>query len=95
MVGAIGHQLSVDKANPSINTLIGDHDLGVLRILHPDPDFSVPQERQLKLNIVQEIAERYDLDGILIDFARPPLLFSPGRQWEMCHRLTDCVRSVR
>ena len=58
-------------------------------------NFSVPQVRQLKLKILQEIAERYDLDGILIDFARGPLVFPPGQQWEMRHHLTDFIRSVR
>ena len=58
-------------------------------------DFSVPDVREHKLRILEEIAERYDFDGILIDFARSPLLFRPGRQWELRNHLTDLIRAVR
>jgi hypothetical protein len=58
-------------------------------------NFSVPEVREHKLRILQEIAERYDFDGIQIDFARTPLLLPSGRQWEMRNHLTDFMRSVR
>ena len=58
-------------------------------------DFSNPQVRELKLRILQEIAETYDFDGIQIDFARTPLLLPAGRQWEMRNDLTNFMRSVR
>ena len=46
-------------------------------------DFSVPQVRELRLRILQKISERFDFDGILIDFVRSPMLLSPGRQCAM------------
>ena len=58
-------------------------------------DFSVPEVREHKVRILEEIAERYEFDGILIDFARGPLLLPPDRQWELRHHLTDFIRTVR
>jgi len=58
-------------------------------------NFALPEVRELKLNILREIAERYDFDGIELDFARTPLVLPAGRQWEMRNHLTDFMRSVR
>ena len=48
----------------------------------------------MKLNVVREVAEMYDFDGIQIDFARIPVLF-PEEQWLHRDILTDFMRAVR
>ena len=48
----------------------------------------------MKLNVVREVAEMYDFDGIQIDFARIPVLFSE-EQWLHRGTLTDFMRDIR
>ncbi|MDO8685846.1 MAG: hypothetical protein Q7J78_04150 [Clostridiales bacterium] len=73
---------------------------------HPDWGLPVPYNngalnfkeqgvRDLKLNILKEVAENFDYDGIELDFARCPPFLPPGHQWENRDILTDFVRSVR
>ena len=61
---------------------------------HPYWNFSFKGVRDLKLNVVREVAEMYDFDGIQIDFARIPVLF-PEEQWLHRDILTDFMRDVR
>ena len=61
---------------------------------HPYWNFSFKGVRNLKLNIVREVAEMYDFDGIHIDFARIPVLF-PEEQWLHRDLLTDFMRDIR
>ncbi len=61
---------------------------------HPYWNFSFKGVRDLKLNVVREVAEMYDFDGINIDFARIPVLF-PEEQWLHRDTLTDFMRAVR
>lgn len=58
-------------------------------------DFSVAEVRQITVESLREIAERYDFDGIQLDFARHVPCLPLGRQWELRHHVTDLVRSVR
>ena len=65
---------------------------------HSNPgywNFAIEGVRQYKLAILREIAENYDYDGIEIDFARVPVLFPTGHQWENRDHLTEFMRSVR
>ena len=61
---------------------------------HPYWNFSVQGVRDLKLNVVREVAEMYNFDGIQIDFARIPVLF-PEEQWLHRDILTDFMRDIR
>ena len=61
---------------------------------HPYWNFSVQGVCDLKLNVVREVAEMYDFDGIQIDFARIPVLF-PEEQWLHRNTLTDFMRDIR
>ena len=61
---------------------------------HPYWNFSFKGVRDLKLNVVREVAEIYDFDGIQIDFARIPVLF-PEAQWLHREILTDFMRDIR
>jgi len=58
-------------------------------------NFAVKGVRDYKLNILREIAEEYDYDGIDIDFARVCPVLPPGHQWENREAITDFMRSVR
>ena len=58
-------------------------------------NFAVPEVRQFKVAMLREVAQRYDLDGMNLDFGRHPPFLPAGRQWEHRHALTDFVRQVR
>ena len=58
-------------------------------------NFAIPEVRQYKLAILREVAERYDLDGIDLDFGRHPPYLPAGQQWEHREALTDFVWQVR
>ena len=58
-------------------------------------DFSVSEVRQITIASLREVAERYDFDGIQLDFARHVPCLPLGHQWELRHHVTDLVRGVR
>lgn len=51
--------------------------------------------RRHKVSVLREIATRFDLDGIQIDFARHVPCLPVGRQWEMREHVTEFMRMVR
>ncbi len=67
----------------------------LFRKWHAYWDFSYQEVRELKLRILREVAEMYDFDGISVDFARVPVLFPEGQQWEQRDILTDFMRQLR
>ena len=67
----------------------------LLHLWHTYWNFANEGVRDLKLKIVREVAEMYDFDGIHIDFARIPVLFPAGGQWEHRDLLTGFMRQVR
>jgi hypothetical protein len=88
-----GHTLMMDKLNPVKKT-------------HPDWviktwwwqglwNYAVPEVRQYQLDILRELAENYEFDGIQLDFARHVPCLPPGRQWELRDNITEFVRMVR
>lgn len=58
-------------------------------------NFAIPQVRNYKVAALREVAERYNLDGINLDFGRHPPFLPTGQQWEHREALTDFVRQVR
>jgi len=73
-----------------------------LKVAHPEWlldayhwNFAVPEVREHKLEILRELAENYDLDGIDIDFSRTPPSLPVGRQWLHRDRMTDFMRRLR
>ncbi len=58
-------------------------------------NYAVPEVRQLQLDILRELAENYEFDGIQLDFARHIPCLPPGRQWELRDHVTEFVRMVR
>jgi hypothetical protein len=51
--------------------------------------------REHKVTLLRELATRYDLDGIQIDFARHVPCLPVGRQWELRDHVTQFMRMVR
>lgn len=62
---------------------------------HPMWNFSSAGLREHKVAILREVAERYDLDGIQIDFARHIPCLPAGHQWELRGHVTEFMRMVR
>jgi len=58
-------------------------------------NLAVPEVRAFVVRIVRELAERYDFDGFLIDFARHAPFLPVGRQWELREEVTDLMRQLR
>jgi len=48
-----------------------------------------------KVEVLREIATRFDLDGMQIDFARHVPCLPVGRQWELRGHVTEFMRMVR
>jgi hypothetical protein len=57
-------------------------------------NYSKKGVREYYLRNLQEVAERYDFDGIELDFARG-LVLPPGEAWLLRHHMTDFVRQLR
>jgi hypothetical protein len=51
--------------------------------------------RECTVKALREVAERYDFDGLQIDFARHVPCLPPGRQWELRHHVTELMRMAR
>jgi hypothetical protein len=58
-------------------------------------NFAVPAVRAHTVQTLQEVVQRYDFDGVQLDFARHVPCLPPGRQWELRHHVTELMRSVR
>lgn len=58
-------------------------------------DFAHPEVRAYNLKLVRELANRYDIDGLELDWMRFPYHFAPGREREGGQLLTGFVREVR
>jgi len=58
-------------------------------------NLAVPEVREYQLGILHELAEKYELDGIQLDFARHIPCLPLGRQWELRDHVTEFVRMVR
>ncbi len=54
-----------------------------------------PGLREHKVQVLREVAETLDIDGIQIDFARHMPCLPPGRQWEMRDHVTEFLRMMR
>jgi hypothetical protein len=63
-------------------------------------DYSLPEVRDKVFRILQDVATRYDVDGLELDFFRHPVFFksqmtgAPVTQ-ELCDLMTELLRRVR
>ena len=58
-------------------------------------DYSHPRVRALKLRVVEEFFDRWDFDGIELDWLRHSLYFHRGTEKEKGKYLTEFMRAVR
>ena len=58
-------------------------------------NLAAPGLRRHKVNVLRELAERYEFDGFSLDFARHIPCLPIGRQWRLRHHATAFVREVR
>ena len=58
-------------------------------------NLAVPEVRSHKVAVLRELAERYDFDGIQINYARHLPVLPVGRQWELRDAPTELMRGVR
>ena len=58
-------------------------------------NYAKPQVRALKLRVIEEFFDRWDFDGIELDWLRHTLNFPRGTEQENASHLTDFLRQVR
>ena len=63
--------------------------------VHRNLNFAVPEVRDLKFAVIEEIFRKYDFDGLEIDFLRSPPYFIPSEAPKNAHLLTQFLSQVR
>lgn len=58
-------------------------------------NFKYPEVRERRMNVIREVIENYEMDGIELDFGRNPYFFNPSEAWDKRDILTDFFREVR
>ena len=58
-------------------------------------DFSLPEVRDYTFSMIDELLERYDMDGIELDWTRFPFYFDPGTEILNSVHLTEIMRKTR
>ena len=58
-------------------------------------NYLFPEVRSLMSRIILELVERFDVDGIELDFMRHPAFFRPEEAYTNRYLMTDLVRHVR
>ena len=58
-------------------------------------DYAYPAVRDYMYSIITELFERFDLDGVEMDFNRHPAVFRRGEAYQNRYLMTDLVRRVR
>ena len=58
-------------------------------------NYAIPEVRRYKLSILREIAERFDYDGISLDFARVCPVLPPGKAWANRDKMNEFMREFR
>ena len=58
-------------------------------------DYARPEVRDYYMALIQETLDRYDIDGLELDFMREPYVFSADKEREGAPILTGWLREVR
>lgn len=58
-------------------------------------DYAVRQVRDFKLAVIQDTLDRYDVDGIELDWTRSPIAFKPGEESAHLDLMTEFTREIR
>jgi len=65
------------------------------KILAPLQDFARPEVRQLRLELMSESCQRYEVNGFLYDFMRVPGYFKFGEEEKNLPVMTEFIRQSR
>ena len=65
------------------------------RLANSALDYEQAAVREHYLNLVREVCERYDIDGLELDYLRFWLYFRPGREHQGVRIMTEFVQNVR
>ncbi len=57
-------------------------------------DYSYPEVRENYLVMIKEVVEKYDIDGIELDFGRNPYLFQRGEGWKKRYIMDEFINSI-
>jgi len=75
--------------------MLGKQDYGGVTSFPSSLNFAVPGVRDLKFRIVEEIFQKYDFDGLEVDFLRSAPYFMPGTEDQHAHLLTEMLQRIR
>ncbi len=75
--------------------LIGEQQYGQVTSFRTSLNFAVPEVRDLKFRVIEELFQKYDFDGLEIDFMRSAPYFLPGEEAKNAHLLTELLQRVR
>ncbi len=81
-------QLHKDILGPRTSPVVGQWLPGGL-------DFAHEQVRQRRLDQIREVCERYEVDGLDLDFQRFPMFFKYGEEQQNLDVMTEFVRQIR
>ena len=90
-VGKQGDALSnlhTEILGPRTNPIVG-------KWLASGLNFAIPEVRQRRLDQLRECLERYDIDGLELDFQRFPVFFKYGEEGKYLPTMTNWMREVR
>ena len=73
---------------PDVHPIVGSWFWGAM-------NFAIPEVRAQRLAELRECCERYDIDGLELDFQRFPVYFPPGEETAHLGEMTEWLRSVR
>lgn len=75
--------------------LLGERKYGNVTSFRTALNFAVPEVRELKFRVIEELFRKYDFDGLEIDFLRSSPYFLPGTEAKNAHLLTELLQRVR
>jgi hypothetical protein len=95
-----GHQNGLD------NTSVTMAEQSPVKAAHPDWlirswwwqgfwNYAVPDVREYRLKLIEEVVQQYDFDGVHLDFLRHTPHLAPGPPWKLRHHLTRFLADVR
>ena len=74
---------------------IGEQQYGAVKSFPTALNFAIPQVRDLKFRVIEELFQKYDFDGVEIDFLRSTPYFLPGTEADNAHLLTELLERIR
>jgi len=74
---------------------IGERKYGRVTCFPTALNFTVREVRELKFRVIEEIFQKYDFDGLEIDWMRGLPYFLPGKEPENAQLLTELLQRVR